>query len=114
MTHTAADIMSLHMLRCCCLQVRFSVHLLTNTVTCALVTCSTLWYVARSSSSRGATAGGESPLWELLQHLLLGWAAPTVLTYLWELDDRLKFLEGLQAQRSKADDLPQAGKSKDV
>lgn len=87
-------------------------HLLTNTVTCALVTFSTLWYFARSSG--GPTAGAELPLWDLLQHLLLGWAAPTVLTYLWELDDRLKFLQGLEAQRSKVDGPPPTGKSKDV
>lgn len=90
-------------------------HVLVNTLTCAVVTFSTLWYYTVSSSDSSSSSAGprELPLWDLLQHLLLGWAAPTVLTYLWELDDRLKFLEALDAQRNKASD-PLPAKCKDV
>jgi hypothetical protein len=89
--------------------------MLTNTFTCALVTLSTLWFFTSSSDSSSNDSGSTAglPLWDLLQHLLLGWAAPMMLTYLWELDDRLKFLDSLEAQRNKAAG-PPVGKCKNV
>lgn len=51
-------------------------------------------------------------MWQLAQHVLVGWAAPTALLYLWESEDRLRYLEGLEQQWNKAD--CHAAKCKDV
>jgi hypothetical protein len=68
--------------------------MLTNTATCVLVLLATLWHW----SSTGGMA--ERQLWELLQYLLLGWAAPTVLMYVWDSEDRARFLDTLQQKQA--------------
>ena len=78
--------------------------MLVNTLSCAVLVLSTA--LLHSGS-------GSLPVWEVLQHLLLGWAAPTVLLYLWESEDRLRYLAGLEAQRNKVADC-QLTKCKDV
>jgi len=93
-------------------QVRFHVHIMTTTLTCTLLVLSSLWHWTSSSTDSSLR---QPPLWDLLQHLLLGWAAPTLLVYLWELDDRLRFMDTLQQQRNKAaEPPPQLKKCKDV
>lgn len=86
------------------LQVRFRSHVLSSTMSCALLVFSTACF--HSSSS------GVLPVWQLAQHVLVGWAAPTALLYLWESEDRLRYLEGLEQQWNKAD--CHAAKCKDV
>lgn len=68
--------------------------MLTNTFTCVLVAAATLWYWSSS-----LTRLPDVAVWDLLQHLMLGWAAPTVLIYLWESEDRLRFMQALQQQQ---------------
>jgi hypothetical protein len=89
--------------------------MLTSTFTFALFALSIMWVYTGSSDSSSNDSGSTAglPLWDLLQHLLLGWAMPTMLTYLWELDDRLKFLDSLEAQRNKAAE-PSLGKCKNA
>lgn len=64
---------------------------------CTVVALSTLW--SYSSSSSYADSSAPQGLWGLLQHLLLGWAAPSMLMYLWELEDRLRYVDGLKQQQ---------------
>lgn len=78
---------------CCCLQVRFYLHMPSSVFACIVVALTTLWSYSSSSS-------GSQGLWGLLQHLLLGWAAPSMLIYLWELDYRLRYVDGLEQQQS--------------
>jgi hypothetical protein len=73
-------------------------------MSCALLVFSTACFYSSSSVAL--------PVWQLAQHVLVGWAAPTALLYLWESEDRLRYLDGLEQQRNKAD--CHAAKCKDV